>query len=149
MKKFKFGLQRVLDYRKSLKKDSERELALKNAVLHEREERLEDILFAQDNFKSLEKREMNMAELMLRGDYLCYLQETLVRQRALVKEAMEAVEQARDIYMQRAVEFQSLETLREKKVVEYKCEAVKFEKKELDKLTVQRHRFKHLNVGKE
>lgn len=141
MKRFKFRLQRVLEYRNSIKKEKERELALRNAELHAAEDRLKQIVEMQDSVP-LVGDEMSMAELILRGDYLRYLQESLIMQRLLVHEAAEAVDEAREAYVEKAVEAESLESLRKKKLNEYKEERKRVEKKELNELTIQRHRFK-------
>jgi flagellar FliJ protein len=141
MKRFKFRLQRVLEYRNSIKKEKERELALRNAELHAAEDRLKQIVEMQDSVP-LVGDEMSMAELILRGDYLRYLQESLIMQRLLVHEAAEAVDEAREAYVEKAVEAESLESLKKKKLNEYKEERKRVEKKELNELTIQRHRFK-------
>lgn len=141
MKRFKFRLQRVLEYRNSVKKEKERELAVRNAELHAAEDRLKQIVEAHDSVP-LVGDEMSMAELMMRGDYLRYLQESLIMQRLLVHEAAEAVDAAREAYVEKAIEAESLESLKKKRFSEYKEERKRVEKKELDELTVQRHRFK-------
>ena len=142
MKKFNFRLQRVLDYRNSLKKEKERELALRNSELREAEERLQTILAAQDAVPPEDEHEMIMAELGLKCDYLYYLQESLVNQRDLVAEAAHAVDLAREAYIEKAVESETLETLKKKKKEEYTTERRRSERKEADKMTVQRFRFK-------
>lgn len=141
MKKFRFRLQRVLDYRTSLKKEKERELAVKNAELHAAEERKESILKEQDGIMLPAEGEITMAELQLTKDYQAYLQESLVHQRLLVLEAAGAVELARDAYIEKAVEAETLETLKAKKLAEHTVERRREERKELNDLTVQRHRF--------
>ncbi|MCB0322900.1 MAG: flagellar export protein FliJ [Bdellovibrionales bacterium] len=148
MKKFKFRLQRVLDYRNSVKKDKERELALKNALLHAAEHRLEEIIDEQDGVELPTNGEMTMAELQLTREYQQYLQDALVEQRLTVLEAASAVEAARDAYIEKAIEAETLETLRKKKQLEHRDERRREERKELNDLTVQRHRFKK-NPGDE
>jgi flagellar protein FliJ len=148
MKKFKFRLQRVLEYRNVLKKEKERELALRNAELHEAQERLERIVAAQDSTAVPDRPEMSMAELMLTGEYLRYLQDALVNQRLLVHQAAEAVEAARDAYIEKAIEAESLEGVKDRRFSEFKEESGRQERREMDKLTVQRYRFKSKLVGK-
>jgi flagellar protein FliJ len=148
MKKFKFRLQRVLEYRNLLKKEKERELALRNAELHEAQERLERIVAAQDSTAVPDRSEMTMAELMLTGEYLRYLQDALVNQRLLVHQAAEAVEAARDAYIEKAIEAESLEGVKDRRLNEFKEESRRQDRKEMDKLTVQRYRFKSKLVGK-
>ena len=141
MKKFKFRLQRVLDYRNSVKKEKERELAQRNAELHAAEERRDSIMEEQDNVSLPMEGEITMAELQLTKDYQAYLHESLIYQRLLVLEAAGAVEAARDAYIEKAIEAETLETLRKKKVEEHKTERRREERKQLNDLTVQRHRF--------
>ncbi len=141
MKKFSFRLQRVLDYRTSLKKERERELAVKNAELHAAEERKNFILEAQDGVVVPSEGEITMADLQLTKDYQEHLQESLVNQRLLVLEAAGAVELARDAYIEKAVEAETLETLKKKKLDEHQTERRREERKELNNLTVVRHRF--------
>ena len=143
MKKFAFRLQRVLDYRQSLKKESERELLEKNNHLYECEEQLDNIISEQD--KCMIREEdilMSGAELVLHGDYKHKLQDALVQQRLLVLEAIDAVTSARDLYVRRSMEQEVLDNLRQKKVDEYRQDKRRHEQKDMDELVVQRHRFK-------
>ena len=141
MKKFKFRLQRVLEYRHTLTKDKERELAMRNGELHEAEGGLEMILDAQDRDGGVAAGVMSMAELALRGEYYEALQSSLIRQREVVEQAVKAVDAAREAYRVKAIEEETLETLKEKKVNEHHELARKDERKQLDSLVVQRHRF--------
>lgn len=141
MKKFKFRLQRVLEYRHTLTKDKERELAMRNGELHEAEGGLEMILDAQDRDGGVAAGVMSMAELALRGEYYEALQQSLVRQREVVEQAVQAVDAAREAYRVKAIEEETLETLKDKKLAEHHELARKDERKQLDSLVVQRHRF--------
>ena len=142
MKRFRFRLQKVLEYREGLRKESERELAFKNRELFEREERLRGIMAEQDRAGGVGEKLTTMAEVLLHGDYYRYLQQSLVDQRERVKEATEAVDAAREAYLARAVEEEKLSTLKEKKHEEFKEERAKAERKQLDELTVTRFRLK-------
>ena len=141
-KKFKFRLERVRDYRDSLKKEKERELALKNLELRVAEERREEIMQAQEGTILPDTTEMTMAELTLTREYLRYLQVSLEIQRKVVKDATVAVEQAREAYVEKAKDVKILDGLKDRKFEEYKEERRKDERKELEKLTVQRHRLR-------
>ncbi|MFN8388998.1 MAG: flagellar export protein FliJ [Bdellovibrionota bacterium] len=147
MKKFKFRLQRVLEYRHQLTKEKERLLALRNAELREAEDTLQMILSEQDRSTGFEEGILSMAELSLMGDYQQALQSALVKQRLLVLQATDAVDEAREAYREKAIEEESLEKLRERKVDEFKEERRKNERKELDSLVVQRHRFTKHDAG--
>ena len=142
MKRFRFRLQRVLDYRNVVKREHELELIRKNSELHENEERLANIIAAQDAATLGEtERVTTMAELGLETIYQEALQEALEQQRLLVIQAQQAVEQARDAYIEKAIESETLETLRRKRVDEHREEVRHDEKKTQDKLVVMRHRL--------
>jgi len=141
MKRFQFRLQRVLEYRQTLSKQSERELALKNAELHEAREDLEMILGEQDRAEDVAEGVTTMAELSVRGNYYEALQQSLIKQRELVAEAAQAVEMAREVYREKAREVKSLDTLKDKRKAEHREAVKKDERKQLDNLVVQRHRF--------
>lgn len=142
MKRFKFRLQRVLEYREGLRKESERELALKNRSLSENEDRLREIESAQENCVGVGEAITTMAELAMVGDYRKYLQQSLVEQRERVVEATKAVEEARDVYLDKMKEEDKLSTLKEKQAEEHKAESMKAERKRQDELTVTRFRLK-------
>ncbi len=141
MKRFKFRLQQVLDYRAKVRKDQERELAFRNLELYSAEEDLSEILQAQDSCVP-PTAVQSMAELKLTGDFQLRLRADLEQQRVLVKEAMHAVDAARDAYIEKAVEAKILETLKEKRRALYKEERHKAERKELDEMVIQRHKLK-------
>ncbi len=148
MKKFKFRLQRVLDYRNLLKKEKERVLARRAAELHDAQERLTQILTAQDEALWPDRMELTMAELALTGDYKRYLQDLLVRQRLIVLQAAEAVEAARQAYVEQAIETKTLENVKERRFRDFKEDERRGERRELDRFTVTRYRFKSKLSGK-
>ncbi|MBP9837625.1 MAG: flagellar export protein FliJ [Proteobacteria bacterium] len=140
MKKFNFRLQRVLDFRHTLTKDKERELALKNHQLNEEEGKLNNILDEQ-NTTQIPERPMSMAEMSLTKKYIESLQIELVKQRLIVQEAKEAVEMAREVYLEKYKEEETLNRLKDKKISEHKDEKLRSDKKELSDMVVQRYRF--------
>lgn len=142
MKKFRFRLQRVLEYRHTVTQEKERELAIKNAELRDAEDGVDMIMAAQDKAQLAADGVMTMAELALRGEYLDALQQSLVNQRLLVIQATDAVEKAREAYREKAIEEETLETFKEKKLEEHKEDTRRDERKELNDLVVQRYRFK-------
>lgn len=142
MRKFRFRLERVLDYRNTVKREKELELIEKNHQLMSAEEQLADIVSAHDSLA--EQRaisEKTMADLALELTYQAALQEMLLHQRILVLEATEAVEQARDAYIEKAIEAETLETLRERRKEEFQLEQKRKERKSQDQLVVLRHRL--------
>ena len=141
MKRFKFRLQRVLEFRHTLTKEKERELANRTFELRTVEQNVADILREQDEADSPETAVLTMAELQARGEYYDALQQALVRERENVLAAAEAVEQARLAYVEKAVEEETLEKLKEKKRILHNEELHRNERKELDSLVTQRFRL--------
>jgi flagellar protein FliJ len=141
MKKFKYRLQRVLDYRNTLKKEQERILAMRNNTLGLAENKLEDILTAHDKAFLPDNNLMEMAELILLGEYQQSLQDSLVNQRLMIIEAKQAVDEAREAYIEKSRDTQTLVTHREKRLFKYNEEKVREERKKIDQLVVMRHRL--------
>jgi len=141
MKRFRFRLQRILDFRTTEKKERESELAQKNYELRTAEEIREEILHAQDNTKAPHEQEATMAEFLLQGRYQERLMEALVQQRLMIIEAANAVDEARQAYVDKAVETKTLETLKDKRFEEFRGEAQKHARKSVDEIVVQRYRL--------
>jgi flagellar FliJ protein len=139
MKKFRFRLERVLDYRTIVKKEKERELAVKNHELVEAEELLEQIV-EEHNSCQVAEGAQTMAELALGAHYQERLQEMLIQQRVLVLEATDAVEQAREAYLEKALEAEVLDKFKGRKREEFKEERKRHERRELDNSVIVRHR---------
>jgi flagellar protein FliJ len=142
MKRFKFRLERVLDYKEVEKDERSRELAVRNRELREREERLDEIVDAHEKVVCPTNEVITMAELNLMGQYQEALRQALIQQRLLILEAADAVEAARDAYIEKSIEVETYETLKAKKREVFKDELKRKERKDLDEITVQRHRFR-------
>lgn len=138
MKRFKFRLEKVLNFRTVEKKERERELAFRNMELHNREERLAEILDAQDK-SNVPGGPLTMAEFALHSRYQEALRRSLERQRDLVQEAIAEVEKAREAYLEKAVETKTLETLKDRRKDEHKEEARREERGTIDEIVIQRH----------
>lgn len=147
MKKFRFRLERVLSFRDGVKKEKQRELAQKQGTLREAETKVDEILELQDQGTGPKKETMSMADLKLQSEYQQSLQEALVQQRLLVLDAARAVEEARDIYLEKAVEAEMLESLKERRFKAHLEEAKRQERKASDEITVLRHRFRDMGKG--
>ena len=143
MKRFTFRLQRVLDYRETLKKEKERELALKNHELSTAEQSVQRILEEQNSSDGVAEGVKTMAEVGLVGDYLRGLQRALENQRERVKEAQVAVEAARDAYIEKATEVKTLDTVKGKRHEEFLEDKARRDKRTSDDIVVQRFRFSH------
>jgi flagellar FliJ protein len=140
MKKFRFRLQKVLEYRETKREEKARELAERNNHLSQAEQSLNNITAAHDAANPEEFT--SIADIELVGRYRETLRDSLDHQRQLVEEAAEAVEVARDAYVEKAIDAEVLGTLRERRFLEFREERMRRERKQTDQLVVQRYRLR-------
>ena len=141
MKKFNFRLQRVLDFRHSEKKECEQELAQRNYELQTAESTLEYFIEEQDRTLTVAEEPLTMGELLLADDYRARLKEAIESQRLLILDAAKQVDKAREAYVSKAVETEALETLKSRKSEEHEIEQKRKERKDVNEIVIQRHRF--------
>jgi len=131
-------LEKVLQFREMERKERERELALKNATLHSAEQRRDAIVEAQDSASLPESGEMTMADVMIQREFQMGLRVLLEEQRQLILEAAAAVDEARDAYLEKAVEAETLVKHRENRLLEYQEESRRNDRKASDERTIMR-----------
>ena len=135
MKKFKFNLQRVLDYRKTIEDALLAELAAIQAE-HDRElANLEDMKRDKDQFRERMKIELSRGdadEIKEAYNYLQQLTLQVLVQQNLVAKLNEKKEKKTLEVIDAAKERKVLERLKEYKVAEYRKEAESQEQKFLD-----------------
>lgn len=137
MKKFSFRLQKVLDYRDSVKKEQAAELARTHHALAEEERYLDRLCHNHDasdlsNIRSAEEIEMA-------ARFKESVRRQLLQQRKVIAEATDAVEAAREMYVQRARESEVLTMLRQRRFDEFHEEEKIVQRKVNDRIVVQRH----------
>lgn len=138
MKKFKFRLERVLQYRLMLKEEKRKALLLKNMKLNE----------AHDFLAALEDAELvnglqrggtlSAQQVYLIGLFASRLQDEIIRQRLLIIDLEKEVQEAMDEYTEAARDAKTLEIFKERKLREYSEYVSKEEGKFLDELAVQK-----------
>ncbi|MCB0310550.1 MAG: flagellar export protein FliJ [Bdellovibrionales bacterium] len=138
MKKFRFRLQRVLDYRKLVKDERKRELLLANHKLRQVQKSLEDLQSAEQANLLQQEQVISAAQVYLKERFAERLQAMIVAQRLALIEAEKLLDQARDAYIEAAKDAQALETLRERKLEEYKQYLLAEDQKFLDELATQK-----------
>lgn len=141
MKKFKFRLQKVLDFKEIEKRERAQQLAEENSRLLTLEQRMEAILEEQEVLASVADAVMTIEELSLAGDYRQRLQDELEQQRQNILQAAKAVDAAREAYVEKSMETESLETVKRRRKQEHTEEEKRHAKKQIDEIVVQRHRF--------
>lgn len=137
MKRFRFRLQRVLDYRKIVKGEKQRTLLLKNhelRLLQEELVELENARLANEISGGLISAELVLAA----GLYAARLKQRIIDQRLAIIRAQDEVEKALAEYMQAAKDEKALISLKDKKYSEYRESVLAEEGRFLDELSTQR-----------
>ncbi len=119
MKKFRFRLERVLQYRSTVKAEKLRDLMLRNAELRELEDRLSGLEQAQLGGMVAENSVIPVEQLYLAGMYLSRLKAEIEKTQKEIEKAKDRVAEALEIYQQAAKDEKALQTLKQKKKQEY------------------------------
>jgi flagellar FliJ protein len=151
MKRFKFRLQKVLDYRARICEEKRQELGRKN---FERDQAIEHLENLRNSLRGLRYVEggtesasmpgvasgpvVSVHQFIMVGNYATRLEKEIEQQMVVVEEASEAAEKARLIYVEASKDVKALDTLKEKKLSDYNEERLKSEEQFLDEMTVQR-----------
>jgi len=138
MKKFKFRLQRVLDFRKIFKREKQRVLNEKNHALNMAKERLDFLNSCERENLIKQEQILNVAEVELSANYAARLREEIVHQRLAIIHAEDEVEKALAEYIEAAKEEKALIKLKEKKISEYREYLDVEERKALDDFTISK-----------
>lgn len=138
MKKFKFRLERIRQFRQLVKLDKQRELVLRNALLFDANQQLTDLQQAALLNHLEQQAELTAEEVQLRAIYGVRLKAEISKQAEVVEECEQEVAEARERYIAAAQEAETLEALKRKKLIEYRDYLSKEEGKFIDELTTQR-----------
>lgn len=138
MKKFKYRLERVLHYRETVKTEKRRELYQQNVLLKEAEEHLDWLEQAALRNDLSGQGELAANLLFLAGLFGARLEREIKDQKLAVEEANQAVEAARQVYIEAAKEAEALVILKQRRLSEYLDYVGKEENKQLDELAVQK-----------
>jgi flagellar protein FliJ len=138
MKKFKFRLERVLQYRLLVKEEKRRLLALANSKLRE----ASDLLDRLENFESQSGLPdggiVDVSIFAMSGLYRARLRASIVQQRLAIIQLEKERDEKLNEYVEAAKSARSLELLKEKRKQEYVEYAEKEEGKTLDEMVTQR-----------
>ncbi|MCB9030582.1 MAG: flagellar export protein FliJ [Deltaproteobacteria bacterium] len=140
VKKFKYRLERVLQYRAILRSEKKKELMLKNAALKEAEDKLAKLEEAERTTGLEETEIIESDKIHLAGDFALGIRRAILKQRDAVAELEKVVEIAKQDYIEASKDEESLQMLKSKKLKEYHAYLNKEEGKFLDELSVQGHK---------
>lgn len=138
MKRFRFRLERVLQFRETVKADRKRELLLANEELARCEERRREIEQSLASCELLGAGEMSGAEVELRGAFLNRLMVELDQAIQAIEAAEKKAEEARAAYIEAAKDAEALVNLKKQRRQEYEDELLKDQEKVVDELAVQK-----------
>jgi flagellar protein FliJ len=142
MKRFAFGMQRVLDYRRTLEDVLLGELGAIQAEYARESKRLDEMTTAREEFKNRMRELLATAgpdELKRAHDYLHDLTQRTLAQRANLLTVSKRKDQKTAEVVVAAKDRKSLERLREHKVEEHRNESLRDEQKFLDEVSSVRH----------
>ncbi|MBX7139134.1 MAG: flagellar export protein FliJ [Oligoflexia bacterium] len=142
MKKFKFRLQRVLEYRKILREERQRELLAKLHQLRLAKERLEALERAE-LANRIGEGDVQLLLLYMNGAYGERLKIEIASQRVAVEQAEKERDQAVELYQEAAKDEKALISLKEKKFLEYRAYLEAEDRKFLDELATQKGNLLH------
>lgn len=138
MKKFRFRLERVLQYREIVKGERRRELLEANYQLQVAKDRLVELETAQRTLGFGEGAVVSVEQVQLQGFYGARLEVQIGHQREVIATAENAVIEARGRYVEAVKDSKSLELLKEKRKAEYAGYVLKEDEKFLDEFTIQK-----------
>lgn len=171
MKRFKFRLTKVLDYRARICDEKRQELVRANFERDQAIEHLEKLrselrelkYFDSGTESAIESAAtsphrmpgvasgpvLSVHQFVMVGNYAVRLEKEIEKQLEVVAEASEVAEKAREVYVEASKDVKALETLKEKRLQDYNEAVSKHEEQMLDEMTVQRFKRRDGALEKE
>ena len=142
MKKFRFRLEQVLQYRLSIKREKQRDLIREQLKLQEHLTLLSTLENELQNTGMGEGAIFLAQDVKVLGEYSERLRGRIAATLEDVESARLRVEEAQRIYQEAAKEAEALEKLKARKSEEFQAYVAKEEEKFLDELSVMRYEGK-------
>ena len=143
--KFKFPLQNVMNYRKTLENMAQREFQEALAILTEQNQILagleNEIVQAREaRFKTEVAGGKAAPALSQVEDFIKGQAKRIVQQQAKIQEFEKRVEELREILRQKAIDYKIIEGLQDRQREQFQLEQRKLEQKRFDDLNIMRFR---------
>jgi flagellar FliJ protein len=140
MKKFRFRLQKVMEYKEEIEKQRKLDLSKAKQRLYDEEEKLKRLQYQDSAYrKQIQEKgkaeRIDPREMDLYYQYLKALHVQMKHQNGCIIEAKEVMEEKRKILLEATKERKILEKLKEKKHVEYNSDTARRERFVLDDVT--------------
>lgn len=147
MKKFKFRLEKVLQYRLTIKEERLRELHEAFRVLREAEDGIATREEAFDQNRIEDGAILPIEQIQIRASYSQRLKAEIANLKIKILDLQEKVEVARAAYIAANQDAQVLEKLKEKKNQAHHEMVAKLEEQYLDELTTQKGNTSNFQKG--
>lgn len=138
VKKFKYRLERVLAYRELVKDEKLKELLLRNKRLSDAEQRLGELEAAMLLNRVNANLAMAAEEIKTIGEYSERLKSEIEHQNLEILDARQAVEEAREVFIEASRDAETLQRHKQNKRDDYLEYVRKEEEKFLDEVVTQR-----------
>ena len=143
-KTFKFKLESVLEHKKKIEEEEQRELARLKEILRQAQERLEDLKMTkvQEMKELVEKSSqglLNVAEIQMYHSHLKRLDKEIASQEIAVQRAAVNVEEQRQKLIRASQEKKTYEKLKEKHKTVFELALEEEERKFIDELATMRY----------
>jgi flagellar protein FliJ len=138
MKRFKFRLQKVLDYREQIRDEKRQELVLRNAELSHEESVLRGLEAEFERTQLAVDGIVRASEISIQGAYSLRLKHLIEAAVERVATARARATEAQERYLEANREARAMEMLREKRLAEYDQEVAREETSLLDEVATQR-----------
>ncbi len=138
MKRFRFRLEKILNYRDTVRKERLRDLSLRLAEVREAEDRL--VWLEQEGLRvDLDGKNMlSSGEILLSSAYAKRIMDQTAIMKLEIMRLQDKVEEARIAYLEAAKEHKALVTLKAKKQEEYRQLVQREEDNSMDELMIIR-----------
>ena len=140
MAKFKFRLEKVKQYRELIKKEAERELLDKRQKSDQAEETLHLLTEEKNRIKVEAVDILTAGDLQVLASYEEFLLQLMKNQKQVVEDTAIAMEQAREIFIDKAKDERALSLLKDRKYEEYHEEEKRRQKKEFSEIAINLER---------
>lgn len=147
MKKFKFRLEKIKEFRENETKEAQRELARCIQRLTQAENNLSDLKAERDRIKTQADTILTAGQLSMVSEYEQFIQTLLRQQVETIQEAEIAVENAREALIERAHSEKALSLLREKRHDEFIEEKKRQDRKQISNIALRQYKMSEHTDG--
>ena len=138
MKRFRFSLERVLDYRKQMELDRQRTFARAAEIFRRREENLRGLAKELETYRTrlaeMGTGRISARELALYRSYLTYLEARVEEAAAWLEDAARDMEARREELVKASKEKKVLDKVKDHKRAEYDYDAAREDTAQLDEV---------------